>query len=109
MLDIGGGFPARYAGAAPHPYEYGAYTREARDLLTALDADGIRLSMLDIGGGFPARYAGSAPDPYEYCAYSRQALDLLPYRPHVVAEPGRVLVADAGVLVSTVIGTATRA
>jgi ornithine decarboxylase len=79
------------------------------DLLARLDRDGIRLSMLDIGGGFPARYDGDAPDPYEYGAYTRQALDLLPYRPYVVAEPGRGLVADAGVLVSTVIGTATRA
>jgi ornithine decarboxylase len=82
---------------------------EAGDLLAALETDGIRLSMLDIGGGFPARYADAVPDPYEYGAYTRQALDLLPYRPYVVAEPGRGLVADAGVLVSTVIGTATRA
>ena len=82
---------------------------EAGDLLTALASNGIRLSMLDIGGGFPARYRGDAPDPYEYGAFVRQALDLLPYRPYVVAEPGRGLVADAGVLVSTVIGTATRA
>ncbi len=82
---------------------------EAGDLLTALAGDGIRLSMLDIGGGFPAVYGDAVPDPYEYGAYARQALDLLPYRPHVVAEPGRGLVAGAGVLVSTVIGTATRA
>jgi ornithine decarboxylase len=82
---------------------------ETGDLLTRLEDDGIRLSMLDIGGGFPARYSDADPDAYEYGAFVRQALDLLPYRLHVVAEPGRGLVADAGVLVSTVIGTATRA
>jgi ornithine decarboxylase len=82
---------------------------EAGDLISHLAEDGIRLSMLDIGGGFPARYTDADPDPYEYGAFVRQALDLLPYRLHVVAEPGRGLVADAGVLVSTVIGTATRA
>ena len=38
----------------------------------------------------------------------REALDRLPYRPRVVAEPGRALVAEAGVLVTTVIGTAER-
>jgi ornithine decarboxylase len=70
---------------------------------------GIRLEMLDIGGGFPVRYAGDCPDPPEYGALIRRALDRLPYRPLVIAEPGRALVAEAGVLVSTVIGTAVRA
>ena len=37
-----------------------------------------------------------------------RALSHLPYRPTVVAEPGRALVAEAGVLVGTVIGIATR-
>jgi diaminopimelate decarboxylase len=37
-----------------------------------------------------------------------RALDRLPYRPRVVAEPGRVLVAEAGVLVTTVLGRARR-
>ncbi len=82
---------------------------EAGDLLTALASAGVRLAMLDIGGGFPASYRGAAPDPHEYGAFVRQALGQLPYRPQVVAEPGRALVADAGVLVGTVIGTATRA
>jgi ornithine decarboxylase len=70
---------------------------------------GIRLELLDIGGGFPVRYDGDRPDPREYGAQIRRALDRLPYRPFVVAEPGRALVAEAGVLVATVIGTAVRA
>jgi ornithine decarboxylase len=37
-----------------------------------------------------------------------RALDRLPYRPQVVAEPGRAVVAEAGVLVATVMGTARR-
>jgi ornithine decarboxylase len=70
---------------------------------------GIRLEMVDIGGGFPVRYTGTCPEPHEYGALIRRALDRLPYRPLVVAEPGRALVAETGVLVTTVIGTAVRA
>ena len=77
-------------------------------LMERLDRAGLRVQMLDIGGGFPARYADPVPQPSEYGALIRGALDRLPYRPLVVAEPGRALVAEAGVLVATVIGTAVR-
>ncbi|MHA6781151.1 type III PLP-dependent enzyme [Pseudonocardia saturnea] len=77
-------------------------------LAVRLAAVGVRLEMIDIGGGFPARYGEPVPPVAAYGSRIRQALDRLPYRPHVVAEPGRALVAEAGVLVSTVIGTARR-
>ena len=77
-------------------------------LMEKLAVAGIRLEMLDIGGGFPARYADPVPDASDFGAVIREGLDRLPYRPWVVAEPGRALVAEAGVLVTTVIGTAER-
>jgi ornithine decarboxylase len=82
---------------------------ELAPVLTRLAAAGIRIDMLDIGGGFPARYAEEPPVPHAYGRLIRRALDRLPYRPHVVAEPGRALVAEAGTLVASVIGTAVRA
>ena len=73
-----------------------------------LGAAGIRLEMIDIGGGFPACYGHRLPPISAYGELIGRALDGLPYRPHIVAEPGRAIVAEAGVMVSTVIGTARR-
>jgi diaminopimelate decarboxylase len=77
-----------------------------RDFVLALRAQGHGLKHLDLGGGLgvPDR-AGNAPppSPAEYAAVVNDALgDLgLPY----VLEPGRMMVANAGVLVSEVIFT----
>jgi ornithine decarboxylase len=77
-------------------------------ILAELAAVGLTLEMLNIGGGFPARYGVPVPDLTVYGAVIQQALRRLPYRLRVVAEPGRALVGEAGVLVATVIGTAVR-
>ncbi len=81
-------------------------------MLRELAADGIRLDLLDLGGGFPARYADAEPPPLaEFAAAIRAGIAAhLPYRPATLAvEPGRALVAEAGVMVATVIGLAERA
>ena len=80
-------------------------------LMRQLEADGIRLEMLDIGGGFPARYDVDVPSIEQIGTVVERALDeLLPYRPaHVVAEPGRHLVAESAVMVASVLGREERA
>jgi ornithine decarboxylase len=79
-------------------------------VLRELQAHGITLRMLNIGGGFPARYADPVPVLSDYGACIRRAVARhLPYPIQLCAEPGRALVAEAGVLVATVIGTAERA
>jgi len=84
-------------------------TRRAATVLRELQAHGITLRMLNIGGGLPARYAEPVPVLTDYGACIRQAVDrYLPYPVQLCAEPGRALVAEAGVLVATVIGTAER-
>ena len=78
-------------------------------LMTDLRELGIEIAALNIGGGFPVRYQTETPDLVEIGATIMQAVtDRLPYPVDVVAEPGRVLVADAATAVSTVIGRATR-
>ena len=85
-----------------------AIERSAR-LMSDLLGDGIRLHMLDIGGGFPAAYVSYTPQPADFAKHIRSALDrYLPYPVDVVAEPGRALVAEAGTMVTTVIGVAER-
>ncbi|MBL7254000.1 type III PLP-dependent enzyme [Actinoplanes sp. LDG1-01] len=77
----------------------------AGKLMDRLRHDDIDLEMLDLGGGFPARYTSDVPAIAEIGAATMEALDALPYRPPlIVAEPGRHLVAESGVLAATVIG-----
>jgi len=79
-------------------------------VMRTLDADGIRLTMLDMGGGFPARYDADVPPIAAYGARILAAIRThLPYPVALAVEPGRALVAEAGVMVAEVIGTAERA
>jgi ornithine decarboxylase len=93
------------------PAAWDAALRQAGAVLRELAADGIRLGLLDLGGGFPARYADAEPLPLAAFAdvIAAGIADHLPYRPETLAvEPGRALVAEAGVMVATVIGLAER-
>jgi ornithine decarboxylase len=93
------------------PAAWAAALDQAGAVLRSLLDDGIRPELLDLGGGFPAAYADAVPPPLaEFAAAIRAGIERLPYRPLVLAvEPGRALVAEAGVMVATVIGTAQRA
>ena len=76
-----------------------------RDLLSS----GLRITMLDLGGGFPARYDHDVPDLIGYGDDIRAAVAAyLPYPVELVIEPGRALVAEAGVMTASVIGVARR-
>jgi ornithine decarboxylase len=83
----------------------------ASRLMHRLAEDGIVLQMVDLGGGFPARYVDPLVPIEQYGSVIVSALDeVLPYRPGtVVMEPGRYLVAESSVLVSTVLGREERA
>jgi len=91
------------------PTAWDAPIESCARLMTGLLAYGIRLTLLDIGGGFPAGYVGYTPRLGDIGKHIRAALERhLPYPVDVVAEPGRALVAEAGTMVSTVIGVAER-
>ena len=80
------------------------------ELMRRLQQSGIALRMLDIGGGFPAPYADPVPDLDEIACRVLAAVDELPYRPPaLVAEPGRYLVAESGVLIASVLLVQERA
>lgn len=69
-------------------------------IFDALRADGIEPQIVNIGGGFPGTYVDDVPDVAEYgVGITRMLRDRLGEGfPFVIAEPGRYLVADAGVL-----------
>jgi ornithine decarboxylase len=91
-----------------NPSAWVAPIQDAATIMRQLQRSGIRLAVLDIGGGFPAEYGQPVPPIEEYGECIRAALSSLPYPIDVLAEPGRGLVADAGRLVTTVIGLAER-
>jgi diaminopimelate decarboxylase len=74
-----------------------------RELALDLKADGIQLEHLDIGGGLGVPYRGAndvPPTPDEYAAVVKTALGDLGLK--IVLEPGRMIVGNAGVLVTSV-------
>ena len=66
------------------------------------------LSILDIGGGFPADYALQDIDIEHFCAPINDALNQLPSDWHILAEPGRYLIAPAVYSITTVTGKSVR-
>ena len=75
-----------------------------RELVGVLRAGGHKLEHLDLGGGLGVPYLSGndiPPTPDEYAAVVRETLGDLGLR--IALEPGRMIVANAGVLVSRVI------
>jgi diaminopimelate decarboxylase len=75
-----------------------------RDLVAMLRADGLHLSTLDLGGGLAVPYGnegGAIPAPADYAAIVRHTLGDLGCR--LILEPGRLIVGNAGVLVTRVL------
>jgi diaminopimelate decarboxylase len=70
-------------------------------IVSKLKADGIGLKYLDIGGGLGIPYLEEPPPPAEYAAAILKPLRSLGVK--IIAEPGRVLVGNAGILVTRVL------
>lgn len=80
------------------PFE--AAFRRVGDLVLALRADGCAIDRVDLGGGLGIPY-GDQPDPphpYDYAAVVRRIA--APLNVELIFEPGRMIVGNAGVLVS---------
>lgn len=78
----------------------------AKYLFTSLEEEeGIRLTMINMGGGFPASYIEPTNGLGEYASEITRYLhdDFGDEIPEIVLEPGRSLVADAGIMTTEVI------
>ncbi|WP_299622094.1 type III PLP-dependent enzyme [uncultured Tateyamaria sp.] len=95
-------------------FHVGSQTRQAAMWGPTLDqiaqvwadaqAAGFDLDLLNIGGGFPAFYGDTIEVPTAYaCAVMAQILARFGDVPHVMAEPGRGLVAEAGAIAAEVL------
>ena len=82
-----------------NPYEEAL--RSLLDLVDALARDGITLRHIDLGGGFGVRYGDEKP--FCLAGFGRLVAAALAGRNlTLLVQPGRVLVADAGVLLTRV-------
>lgn len=73
-----------------------------KDLVVSLRKDGIEVKYADIGGGLGVTYKDEAPpSPEQYAADILKVVGDLGV--HLVLEPGRVIVANAGILVTKVL------
>ena len=68
-----------------------------------------KMNLLDIGGGFPAPYDATVKPFRELAKILNREIDrLFPKDIQILAEPGRFMVATAGIAVSKIIGKAVR-
>ena len=83
--------------------------QDVRDIFDEAAAQGLDLAMIDIGGGFPVRYEDEDIDIEGMCGIiERKYHELFGPEVELVAEPGRVIVGDAVILVTKVISESVR-
>jgi len=80
--------------------------RKLKELIAQLSGRDISIRYLDLGGGLGITYdQESPPEPREYAEALRSELDMKDML--LVLEPGRVIVGNAGILVTRVLYTKT--
>lgn len=86
-----------------------AITKSAR-IFRQVRACGISLAMLNIGGGFPVRYRAPVPSIERFASEIEACLtaEFGAEKPLIMLEPGRYLVAEAGIICSEVVLNAKR-
>ena len=78
--------------------------RKVKQFVGRLEEKGIHIDYLDLGGGLGVRYQDEKPPhPQEYAKALKKEMDGLSCT--LILEPGRVIVGNAGVLVSKVLYT----
>ena len=84
---------------------FGAALERVANLIQELKSDGVNLTHIDAGGGLGIEYLDSPFDPEATVAgYARQILRATRgLGLHLLLEPGRFLVAQAGALLTTVL------
>jgi len=107
---------ARDLGLEPVGFSFhvGSQTRKPEMWSSTLDqvaaiwaearAAGFALSLINIGGGFPAFYGEDIAHPTDYAAAVMAGVEArFPDAAHIMAEPGRGLVAEAGMIAAEVL------
>ncbi len=84
-----------------------AFSRTVKLMKELLKA-GIKMKVVNIGGGFPVDHCQPIPSIEDIAARIRANVAKLPYEVDLWCEPGRYLVAESSVIVSSIIGKVRR-
>lgn len=104
-----GGFSFHVGSQLDDPARFAAAVTETLELMDRLEATlGVRFELLDIGGGFPVGYDSAVTPLEDLAAVIRPLLESRADRLTILAEPGRIMVAEAMTLVTSVTGIAER-
>ena len=78
--------------------------KKLKDLIQSLNDEGIHIRYLDLGGGLGITYdKETPPHPREYATALKNELDINDLT--LIFEPGRVIVGNAGILITKVLYT----
>lgn len=79
-------------------------------IMNHLKKAGIAIEIINLGGGYPCKYLSSDHDfdLKEIAHHTLKQYKALPHRPKLILEPGRGMVADAGVVVASIIARIER-
>ena len=104
------GFSFHVGSQLDDPQRFGDAVAETLALMDHLQAVyPVRFDTLDIGGGFPVAYDKPVASIEAVAAVLRPLLEPRRRELDIIAEPGRVLVAEAMTAVTSVVGVAERA
>jgi ornithine decarboxylase len=104
------GFSFHVGSQLDDPGRFAEAAAQTLALMSTLESQfGVTFDTLDIGGGFPVSYDSSVATLEEIAASLRPVLEPHAGRLEIIAEPGRVLVAECAMLVTSVVGIAERA
>ncbi|MDQ0380127.1 type III PLP-dependent enzyme [Amycolatopsis thermophila] len=88
----------------PDPGAWEPGIAAAAKIFAACAAQGVRLRRLNIGGGFGVAYRSPVPSLAEYASAIRTAVRAhFPDEPEILLEPGRAVVAGAGLIRTEVV------
>jgi ornithine decarboxylase len=91
-------------------YNWNIALDKAMSLWNKAERNGIKLSLLNIGGGYPINYTKNVVSIETIEKNVNSVIyDKFPNETEIHIEPGRAVVGDAGILVTSVIGKACRA
>ncbi len=92
-----------------NPYNWDAALDKAGRLWEMATKAGLRLELLNIGGGYPIHYTKDVVEIETIeRRIDRRIRSIFPPETRILLEPGRAVVGDAGLFVTSVIGKANR-
>lgn len=95
---------------ASNPEAWANAVKGLAPVISHLNELGLTIEILNIGGGFPTSYPSSEKiiTLEEVSTSVQTAYEELPHKPQLVLEPGRAMVAESAVLVTSVIARIER-